>query len=48
MFTALEGGTALADLDTSGITDAEGNAVELIDIGDAPAAGSPPAADAPL
>jgi hypothetical protein len=41
MFAALEAGTTLADLDTAGITDAEGNAVRIIDIGDAPAAASP-------
>jgi mono/diheme cytochrome c family protein len=39
MYTALVAGTALADLDTAGITD--GAAVEIIDIGDAPAEGSP-------
>ena len=36
MYAALEAGTPLADLDTAGITDAEGNATEIIDIGDAP------------
>jgi mono/diheme cytochrome c family protein len=42
MYAALEAGTPLADLDTAGIADAEGNAAEIIDIGDAPAEGSPP------
>jgi hypothetical protein len=42
MFAALEAGTPLADLDTSGITGPDGAAVEIIDIGEAPAEGSPP------
>jgi mono/diheme cytochrome c family protein len=41
MYAALVAGTALADLDTEGITDANGAAVEIIDIGDAPVEGSP-------
>ena len=41
MFAALEAGTPLADLDTAGITAPGGSAAEIIDIGDAPVAGSP-------
>ena len=41
MYAALVAGTALADLDTAGITDPDGAAVEIIDIGDAPADGQP-------
>ena len=41
MFADLEAGGTLADLDTAGIADAEGNAVEIIDIGDEPAPGNP-------
>jgi len=40
IFAAVEAGTPLADLDTAGITDAEGNAVEIADVGDAPAEGT--------
>lgn len=40
IFAAVEGGTPLADLDTAGITDADGNAVEIVDVGDAPAEGT--------
>lgn len=39
-FLALEGGTPLADLDDAELTTAEGEAVTIIDIGDAPAEGS--------
>jgi mono/diheme cytochrome c family protein len=42
MFAALEAGTPLADLDTSGIAGPDGAPVEIIDIGDAPAEGSAP------
>jgi hypothetical protein len=42
MFAALGAGTPLADLDTVGIATAEGATAEIIDIGDAPAEGSPP------
>ena len=41
VFAAVEAGTALADLDTAGLVDIDGNAIEIIDIGDAPAEGSP-------
>ena len=41
MFANLEAGGTLADLDTAGVADAEGNAVEIIDIGDEPAPGNP-------
>ncbi len=40
MFAALEAGTPLADLDTAGITAADGSAATIIDIGDAPVEGS--------
>ena len=42
VYAALEAGTTLADLDTAAITDAEGAPLDIIDIGDAPAEGSPP------
>src|SRR5262245_31469160 len=42
MFAALEAGTSLADLDTAGITGADGAPAEIIDIGDAPAEGHSP------
>ena len=42
MYEALEAGTALADLDTAGITDLQGAAVRIIDIGEVPVEGSPP------
>jgi hypothetical protein len=41
MYAALAAGTALADLDTAGITDLDGNEVEIVDIGDAPAPAAP-------
>ena len=41
MYAALEAGTALADLDTAGITGPDGSTAEIIDIGDAPGRGSP-------
>ncbi len=41
-FAALEAGTTLAELADAGITDADGAAIEMIPIGDAPAPGSPP------
>ena len=40
VYAELTAGTTLADLDEAGITNAEGAAVEMIDIGDAPAEGS--------
>jgi hypothetical protein len=40
-FINLEEGGTLADLDEAGLTDADGQPIEIIDIGDAPAAGSP-------
>lgn len=40
IFAALEAGTALADLDTAGLVGADGTAIEIIDIGTAPAPGS--------
>ena len=42
MYAALEAGTTLADLDTAGDHRRRGRAPEIIDIGDAPAEGSPP------
>ena len=42
MFVDLEEGGTLADLDEAGLDDADGDALEIIDIGDAPAEGSPP------
>ena len=39
-FVAVEGGTALADLDTAGIVDAAGKPIPIIDIGTAPVPGS--------
>jgi mono/diheme cytochrome c family protein len=41
-FVALEEGTTLAELADAGITNAEGDEIEIIPIGDAPAEGSPP------
>jgi hypothetical protein len=41
MYAALIDGTALADLDTAGITDLEGNEVDIVDIGEAPAPAAP-------
>ena len=41
-FLALEEGVTLDELADQGLTDAEGEPIEIIDIGDAPAAGSPP------
>jgi mono/diheme cytochrome c family protein len=40
IFAALEAGTPLADLDTAGLVGADGAAIEIIDIGTAPAPGS--------
>ena len=37
MFAAVEAGTSLADLDTASILDLEGNPIDIIDIGTAPA-----------
>jgi hypothetical protein len=41
-FVALEEGTTLAELADAGLTNADGQAIEIIPIGDAPAPGSPP------
>ena len=41
-FVALEDGTTLAELADAGLTNADGQAIEITPIGDAPAAGSPP------
>jgi hypothetical protein len=40
IYAALEAGTPMADLDTAEIVDAEGNPIEILDIGDAPREGS--------
>jgi hypothetical protein len=40
IFVALEGGTPLADLDTTEILDAEGEPIKILDIGTEPVAGS--------
>jgi mono/diheme cytochrome c family protein len=40
IFTALESGVPLADLDTTEILDVAGEPIKILDIGDAPAAGS--------
>jgi len=42
IYAALESGTSLADLADAGVTDAEGEPIEILPIGDAPAEGSPP------
>ena len=47
MFDALEAGTALADLDTAGITDPEGAPIQIIDIGDAPSRAARPRCASP-
>ena len=41
-FLALESGATLEGLAELGLTDAEGEEIPIIDIGDAPVAGSPP------
>ena len=41
-FVALEEGTTLAELADAGLTNADGQAIEIMPIGDAPVAGSPP------
>ncbi len=41
VFINLEEGGTLADLDEAGLTNADGDPIEIIDIGDAPAPGSP-------
>jgi mono/diheme cytochrome c family protein len=41
-FVALEEGVTLDELNDQGLTNAEGSELEIIDIGDAPAPGSPP------
>jgi mono/diheme cytochrome c family protein len=40
IFAALEGGTSFGDLASVGVTDAEGNAIQIEDIGTAPREGS--------
>jgi mono/diheme cytochrome c family protein len=43
-FLAVEEGVTLDELNDQGLTNAEGEEIEIIDIGDAPAEGSPPGA----
>jgi ADP-ribosylglycohydrolase len=42
IYEALEAGTSLADLADAGVVSTEGEPIEMIPVGDAPAEGSPP------
>jgi mono/diheme cytochrome c family protein len=42
IYEALEAGTSLADLADAGVVNADGEPIEMIPVGDAPAEGSPP------